>query len=124
MLYGRWLQSMVESIQNRIYHRLNQLQIESTISRINQWLNLSIVESTYGCKESQKSKKVKNPPKCRTLALYQTKVRQSSRIPGRPDPGRGMRPYRWVLRAGELESWGVRAGSCKLEASWKLALQS
>ena len=93
---------MVESIQNRFYHRLNQLQIESTTDRINQWLNPPMVESTYGCKESQKSKKVKNPADCRTLALYQAKA-----------------PIRQALGVGQgpILSLSYR-GPIKAPASW------
>lgn len=104
---------MVESSQNRIYHRLNQLQIESTMNRINYRLNLPMIESTYGCREGRKSKKVKNPANCRTFALYQTKVQGFSRIPGSACTDPRCWLYRWVLRASELESW-------KLEASWEL----
>lgn len=115
---------MVESIQNRFYHRLNQLQIESTIGRINQWLNPPMVESTYGCRESQKSKKVKNPADCQTFALYQAKapIRQAPG-PIRQVPHRGLikAPGSWELGdklgAGSWNKHARRAGSwCELDS--------
>jgi len=109
---------MVESIQNRIYYRLNQLQIESTMNRIYLWLNLSMVESTYGCRESQKSKKVKNPADYRTLVLYQAKAPIRQAAPGiGPGPDLSL-PHRGLYtrqRAGKLElEAGKQAGSWKL----------
>ena len=88
--------------------------VESIQSGINQWLNQPMVESTYGCRESQKSKKVKNPADCRTLVLYQAKapIRQ---VPGpiRQVPHRGLikAPGSWELggELGELGA-GTRAG--------------
>ena len=115
---GELIMDMIKSgFKNYVNYKLNQLQVESTTNRINQWLNLLMVESTYGCKESQKSKKVKNPPKRRTLALYHAKVPHASRIPGPActDPHRA--PYRVRIRAGELEaaSW---------TASWELGAEA
>ena len=108
---------MVESIQNRFYHKLNQLQIESTTDRINQWLNPPMVESTYGCRQGQKSKKVKNPADCRTLVLYQAKapIRQApgvgqGPIPSLPHRGPIKAPASWASELGA--GWGAgRAGS-------------
>lgn len=127
---------MIESIQNRIYHRLNQLRIESTTNRINQWLNQlqiesinscnqPIVESTHGCKvkegQSQKSKKVKFPPGHWTFPLYHAKAQ----LPCGLNQILIGAPFLGYIRAGELEilrvaSWkaGPRAASWK--ASCKL----
>ena len=99
---------MVESIQNRIYHRLNQLQIESTINRIYQRLNLFMVAKS-------KKVKVESQGKSKTYQsaglLRFTTLKSSSPVgfQGLPTPAPLGRSTGRYLRAGELEA-----------ASWKL----
>lgn len=103
---------MVESIQNRIYHRLNQLQIELTIDRINYRLNLPMVASTYGCRESQKSKKVKVESQRRSKP---TKVQDFTTLKSRDPVGfQGLS----ALTHSTTSLW-ARIRACELEAgSW------
>ena len=97
MLYGRWLQSMVASIQSRIHHKLNQFKVESTANRI---------QPTVA-----KSKKVKNPAKRRTFTLYYAKVLCSDRIPGlaRASPVGALRGSIYARAGWKLEA-GLKAG--------------
>ena len=105
---------MVESIQNRIYHRLNQLQIESTINRIYQRLNLFMVAKS-------KKVKVESQGKSKTYQsaglLRFTTLKSSSPVgfQGLPTPA----PV-GALRSGIYApaSWKLRAGSW--DASWEL----
>ena len=68
-----------------------------------------MIESTYSCKvkegQSQKSKKVKNPARCRILALYQAKVSAPVGFQGQP-----------ALACHMALFTRRRAGSCKLGA--------
>ena len=91
----------VESIQNRIYHRLNQLQIESTTNRIQ-----PTIESTYCCKvkdsQSQRSKEVKPSSAVGfgPLAIAPPVSACSGPIYGAGKLGRELDLISWKLRAG------------------------